>query len=169
MAESLAGSSPQGHKEGTRRALENVTAQVPSGDDGLLKAHLCRQDYPVNVGRWGQLEEISSVCKSLGQSVFPGDSQAKTLPANAGGVVQSLGQKYPLEKEMATHSGFLTWETPWIEEPGGLESAGSQTVSHDLETRQQQVRLVSSRSPVTCVNSLSTCPLFQGKLVSGTS
>ena len=34
--------------------------------------------------------------------------------------VQSLGQEDPLEKEMATHSSFLAWEIPWIEEPGRL-------------------------------------------------
>ena len=34
--------------------------------------------------------------------------------------VRSLGQEDPLEKEMATHSSFLAWETPWKEEPGGL-------------------------------------------------
>ena len=45
--------------------------------------------------------------------------------------VQSLGQENPLEKEMATHSSILAWEIPWIEEPGGLQSMGSQRVEHD--------------------------------------
>ena len=40
--------------------------------------------------------------------------------------VQSLGLEDPLEKEMATHSSILTWEIPWTEEPGGLQSVGSQ-------------------------------------------
>ena len=40
--------------------------------------------------------------------------------------VQSLGQEDPLEKEMATHSSNLAWEMPWTEEPGGLQSMGSQ-------------------------------------------
>ena len=52
---------------------------------------------------------------------------------------QSLGQEDPLEKEMATHSSTLTWETPWTEEPGGLQSMGSQRVGHDLMTKQQCV------------------------------
>ena len=38
--------------------------------------------------------------------------------------VQSLGQEDPLEKEMATHSSTLTWEIPWTEEPGRLQSMG---------------------------------------------
>ena len=40
--------------------------------------------------------------------------------------VRPLGQENPLEKEMATHSSSLTWEIPWTEEPGGLQSMGSQ-------------------------------------------
>ena len=40
--------------------------------------------------------------------------------------IWSLGQEDPLEKELATHSSILVWEIPWIEEPGGLQSMGSQ-------------------------------------------
>ena len=36
--------------------------------------------------------------------------------------VRSLGQEYPLEKDMATHSSILAWEIPWTEEPGGLQT-----------------------------------------------
>ena len=42
--------------------------------------------------------------------------------------VRSLGQEDPLEKEMATHSSILAWRIPWAEEPGGLQSMGSQRV-----------------------------------------
>ena len=42
-----------------------------------------------------------------------------------------LGQEYPLEEEMAIHSSILAWEIPWTEEPGGLQSMGSQRVGHD--------------------------------------
>ena len=55
----------------------------------------------------------------------------KNLPANALRWVQSLGWEDPLEEEMATHSGILAWEIPWTEEPGGLQSVGSQRVTHD--------------------------------------
>ena len=44
--------------------------------------------------------------------------------------VGSLGQKDPLEEEMATHSSTLAWKIPWTEEPGGLQSMGSQRVGH---------------------------------------
>ena len=50
----------------------------------------------------------------------------KHLPARQKTWVQSLGQEDPLEKEMATYSSTLAWEIPWTEEPGGLQSLGSQ-------------------------------------------
>ena len=46
-------------------------------------------------------------------------------------LVRSLGQEDSLEKEMATHSSILAWRIPWTEEPGGLQSMGSQRVRHD--------------------------------------
>ena len=55
----------------------------------------------------------------------------KILPAVQETWVQSQGQKDPLEKEMATHSSILAWKIPWTEEPGGLQSMGSQRVRHD--------------------------------------
>ena len=45
--------------------------------------------------------------------------------------VRSLGQEDPLEEEMATYSRILAWRIPWAEEPGGLQSMGSQRVEHD--------------------------------------
>ena len=55
----------------------------------------------------------------------------KNLPAMQEIWVRSLSQEDPLEKKMATHSSILAWETPWTEEPGGLQSMGSQRVRHD--------------------------------------
>ena len=48
--------------------------------------------------------------------------------------VRSLGQEDPLKKEMATHSSALAWRIPWREEPGRLQSMGSQRVGHDWAT-----------------------------------
>ena len=50
----------------------------------------------------------------------------KNLPAMQETQVQFLGRKDPLEKEMATHSSILAWRMPWTEEPGRLQSMGSQ-------------------------------------------
>ena len=55
----------------------------------------------------------------------------KHLPAMWETRVRSLGQEDPLEKEMATHSSTLAWKIPWMEEPGRLQSMGSQRVRHD--------------------------------------
>ena len=58
----------------------------------------------------------------------------KNMPANSGdsrdvGLIPGLED--PLEEEMATHSSILAWRIPGTEEPGGLQSMGSQTVGHD--------------------------------------
>ena len=55
----------------------------------------------------------------------------KNPPAMEETRVRSLGQEDPLEEEMATHSSILAWRIPWTEEPGGLQSMGSQRVGHD--------------------------------------
>ena len=55
----------------------------------------------------------------------------KHLLAMWGTQVRSLGWANPLEKEMATPSSTLAWKIPWTEEPGGLQSMGSQRVGHD--------------------------------------
>ena len=52
--------------------------------------------------------------------------------------VQSLGWEDPLKEGVATHSSVLAWRIPWTEEPGGLQSMGSQRVRYDLATKQQQ-------------------------------
>ena len=55
----------------------------------------------------------------------------KRLPGMQETLVRSLGREDPLEKEMATHSSTLAWRIPWREEPGRLQSMGSQRVGHD--------------------------------------
>ena len=55
----------------------------------------------------------------------------KRLPTMWETQVRSLGREDPLEKETATHSSTLAWKIPWMEEPGKLQSMGSQRVGHD--------------------------------------
>ena len=55
----------------------------------------------------------------------------KNLPERQQTQVRSLGWEEPLEKGMATYSSILAWRIPWTEEPGGLQSMGSQRVRHD--------------------------------------
>ena len=55
----------------------------------------------------------------------------KNLPAMQETQVQSLHWEDPLKKGMAIHSSILSWKIPWTEEPGGLQSLGSQRVGHN--------------------------------------
>ena len=57
--------------------------------------------------------------------------RVKCLSAMQETRVRSLGQEDPLEKEMAAHSSTIAWRIPWMEEPGRLQSMGSQRVGHD--------------------------------------
>ena len=72
------------------------------------------------------------ICK--GSSGLSGGSVVKNLPAMQETQVQSLGQEEPLEKEMATYSGILSWRISWTEEPAGLQSMGLQRVRHNSVT-----------------------------------
>ena len=55
----------------------------------------------------------------------------KNMPARQE-LQETQGQEDPLQKGMATHSSILAWRIPWTEEPGGLQSMGSQRIGHDL-------------------------------------
>ena len=63
---------------------------------------------------------------------LPVAQMVNSLPAKQETRIQSLGQEYSLEKEMATHSSILAWRIPWMEDPGGLQSMGLQRV-HTIE------------------------------------
>ena len=72
--------------------------------------------------------------------------RVKSLPAMQEIWVWSLGREDPLEKEMATHSSILAWKIPRMEEPGRLQSMGSQRVRHDWATSFSLFKI----GPVTC-------------------
>ena len=61
----------------------------------------------------------------------------KNLPAMQETWVQFLSQEDPLEKEMETHSSIPAWRIPWTEEPGGLQSMGSQESDTTSQLNQQ--------------------------------
>ena len=86
---------------------------------GALK-ELCASPVPRLPGAPGLFFETSLVAQRV-----------KRLPAMWETWVRSLGQEDPLEKEMATHSSTLAWKIPWTEEPGRLQSMGSQRVGHN--------------------------------------
>ena len=72
---------------------------------------------------------------------FPGDSVVTNLPANQETWVQSLGEEDPLEKEMATHSSILAWESHGQRCLVGCSVWGGKRVGRDLVTKQQQYAL----------------------------
>ena len=89
---------------------------------------------------WTQLKRLSSSSSSIHIHVSillqkaPVAQMVKSLPAMQDTQVRSLGQENPLEKGMGTHSSILAQRIPWTEEPGGLQSMGSQKVIHDRMT-----------------------------------
>ena len=82
---------------------------------------------------WLDLRTQSTV-ESLSKSIPVNNNFVKTktgLPLSTYFSAKLLLLNFPLEKEMATHSSILVWRIPWTEEPGGLQSIGSQRVGHD--------------------------------------
>ena len=71
----------------------------------------------------------------------------KHLPPMQETLVWSLGWEDPLEKEMAIHSSILAWRIPWTEEPGGLQSTGSQRVGHDWATSLTHISFLRAQDP----------------------
>ena len=74
---------------------------------------------------------------------FPGSSDGKNLPAVQETWVRSLGWEDPLEQGMGSHSNILAWRIPWTEEPGGLQSMGSQS----LDTTEHTHRDIKPAQP----------------------
>ena len=70
--------------------------------------------------------DATHLLSSLRPYLQPGGSGLKNSPAKQEMWIWSLGKEDPLEKEMETLSSILAWEIPWTEEPGGLQSMGSQ-------------------------------------------
>ena len=68
---------------------------------------------------------------------FPGGSDSKESACNARDLVQSLGQKDPLEEEMATHFSILAWRIPWTEEPGGESICATTKTQHSQKERKK--------------------------------
>ena len=77
----------------------------------------------------------SHLVVSNNEQQLPGGSVVKSPPAMQEMHVRSLSREDPLEKEMANHSSILAWEILWTEEPGGLQSMGSQRVRQDSATK----------------------------------
>ena len=73
------------------------------------------------------VRSLLSISRSLRTLGFPGGTDVKNLPTMQETWVQSLGWEDPLEEGTAIHSSILAWKIPWTEEPGRLQSMGSQS------------------------------------------
>ena len=92
---------------------------------------------PATVYEFQLLHNLANIwyCQSFSFQSFEGVAQTvKRLSAMQETRVRSLGWEDPLEKEMAIHSSTRAWKIPWTEEPGRLQSMGSQRVGHDWAT-----------------------------------
>ena len=86
-----------------------------------------------------EILHYGKIILSLIHTSFPSVSAVKNLPATYGTQpirIISLGPENPVEKKMATHFNILSRKTPWIGETAGLQSMGSQRVSHDWLSMQ---------------------------------
>ena len=97
---------------------------------------------------WVWKKQNKNVNKARIQNKSPGGSDGKEVACNAGDQVWSLGREDPMSKGMATHSSILAWDSPWTEEPGGLQFTESRRVKHDWVTNTNQA-LTSQPEDVT--------------------
>ena len=84
-------------------------------------------------GFYHSMEEHRRAFRTADSKGFPGGSAVDSPLATQETQGQSLGREDPLEEGMATHSSILAWRIPWTEEPGGLQSLGSQRVWTQLK------------------------------------
>ena len=112
---------------------------VDCSTPGFPVPHLL-PDLSLNLPKFMSIESVRPVISGRGETgiyLFPEigvslvSQLVKNLPAVQETWVQSLGWEDPLEKEMATHSSILAWKISWTEEPGELQSMGSQRVRHN--------------------------------------
>ena len=87
-----------------------------------------------SAGVWILLPSPSHCILDYTLKIHPGGSAIKNPPAMQETRVRFIGQEDRLEKGMATHSSVLVWRIRWAEEPGGLQTTGSQRVGHDWVT-----------------------------------
>ena len=125
-----------------RRAWQTTLVLLPGESHGLRSLGQATVHKVVKSRAW--LKWLSVLARTPFCS-FLGGSVVKNLPVMEEACVQLLGWEDPLEKEMVTHSSILAWEIPWTEQPGRLQSLGSQRVGQELVTEQQQYSMEIQR------------------------
>ena len=120
------------------------TAQIVKNPPAVQECRRLQFDPWVEKIPWRRewlLTPIFLPAKLNGQRSFPGGSDGKELTCDVGDLIPSLSWEDPVEEVMATHSSILAWRIPWTEEPGGIQSMGSQRIRHDLSAEQQQQKM----------------------------
>ena len=95
------------------------------------KESACNAGDPILIPVWGRSPREGMGCLLQYSWASLVAQTVKNLPAIQKTWVQSLGWEDPLEKRMATHSSILAWRIPWTEEPGKIQSMGSQRLGHN--------------------------------------
>ena len=99
---------------------------------GVVNFHLLICLFFVAACAFSSVRKMSCISKCIRELLISQMVQwVKNPPANAGDVGLILGSGNTLEEVMTTHSSVLAWRIPWTEEPGGLQSMGSQRVRHN--------------------------------------
>ena len=114
--------------------------------------------------RWSTKQTVTKFSAVGLLEDFAVDTVVKNLPAKQKMQIWSLGQKALLEKEKTTQSSILAWEIPWTEEPGGLQSVGSQRVRQNWATEWQHACTHEAPSPFSILLSLLTYSFVKGYL-----
>ena len=122
-----------------------LMAELTGEGNGNPPQYSCLEN-PMDRGAWQATvhgvarvghDMVTKLPPTMEELGFWGSSVVKNLHANVGDARDAnsiLGQKDPLEKEMATHSSILAWRIPWTEESDGLQSLGCKRVRHNLRT-----------------------------------
>ena len=106
------------------------------------KESACNAGDPISIPVWGRSPGEGMGCLRQYSWASLVSKMVKNLPVTQNTWVQSLGWEDPLEKGMATHSSILAWRILWTEEPGKLQSMGSQRLGHNWATKHSTVHSV---------------------------
>ena len=134
-----------------RRKLQPTPVLLPGKSHGWRRLVGCSPWCGAELDMTERLHSLSLpiYCPLMRSRVA---QRLKRLPAMWETWVQSLGWEDPLGKEMATHSSILAWRIPWMEEPSGLQSTGSQRVGNNRAT---SLHFTSLHSPLSSISLMS--------------
>ena len=135
-----------------RRKWQPTPVVLPGESQGQGSLMGCRLWVAQSRTRLKRLSSSNSSCPH----VFPGGSDSTESACNAEDLGSIPGSGRSLEKEVSTHSSILVWRIPWTEEPGGLQSMGSQKSRTQLSDKITTMFLFYSSCPTEPVTTEAT-------------